>query len=126
MEVESIEKTRKERQRGTRNGERCEEIEDIWHCLSQCEVVKECFEELKQIIQVLLEKDITSKEMICYGYNHRNKKRLSTATWVATKVLFRIFMERNFNKKQIWIEIVKEIEWNLNRQYKMGQQLKVS
>ena len=35
-------------QRETRNGERCEEIEDIWHYLSQCEVVKECFEELKQ------------------------------------------------------------------------------
>ena len=39
-------------------------------------------------------------------------------TWVATKVLFRIYMERTFNKKQIWLEIVKEIEWNLSRQYK--------
>ena len=27
-------------------------------------------------------------------------------------------MERTLNKKQIWLEIVKEIEWNLSRQYK--------
>ena len=31
-----------------------------------------------------------------------------------------IYMEKNFNKRQIWIELVKEIEWNLNREYKMG------
>ena len=102
------------------NGERCEEIEDIYHCLSQCEIVEECFEELKQVIQVLLERDVTNKEILCYGYNHRNKKRLRLVTWAATKVLFRIYMEKKFNKRQIWIELVKEIEWNLNREYKMG------
>ena len=105
-------------QREIYNGDRCEEIEDIYHCLSECEAVEECFEELKQITQVLLEKDVTNKELICFGFNHRKKKRLSMVTWVATKVLFRIYMERTFNKKQIWLEIVKEIEWNLSRQYK--------
>ena len=107
-------------QREMGNSERCEEIEDIYHCLSQCEIVEECFEELKQVIQVLLERDVTNKEILCYGYNHRNKKRLRLVTWAATKVLFRIYMEKNFNKRQIWIELVKEIEWNLNREYKMG------
>ena len=106
-------------QREMGNGERCEEIEDIYHCLSQCEIVEECFEELKQVIQVLLERDVTNKEILCYGYNHRNKKRLRLVTWAATKVLFRIYMEKNFNKRQIWIELVKEMEWNLNREYKM-------
>ena len=67
----------------------------------------------------MLEKDVTNKEILCYGYNHRNKKRLRLVTWAATKVLFRIYMEKNFNKRQIWIELVKEIEWNLNREYKM-------
>ena len=56
--------------------------------------------------------------MICFGFNHRNKNILSMVTWVATKVLLRIYMERTFNKKQIWLEIVKEIEWNLSRQFK--------
>ena len=85
-------------QREIYNGDRCEEIEDIYHCLSECEAVEECFEELKQITQVLLEKDVTNKELICFGFNHRNKKRLSMVTWVATKVLFRIYIERTFNK----------------------------
>ena len=82
-------------QREMGNSERCEEIEDIYHCLSQCEIVEECFEELKQVIQVLLERDVTNKEILCYGYNHRNKKRLRLVTWAATKVLFRIYMEKN-------------------------------
>ena len=86
----------------------------------QCEVVEECFEELKQVVQGMIERDVTNKEILCYGYNHRNKKRLSIVIWAATKVLFRIYMERNFNKKQIWIELVKEMEWNLNREYKIG------
>ena len=37
-----------------------------------------------------------------------------------TTVLYEIYLERNFNKKQVWINLVKEIEWNLEMQIKVG------
>ena len=40
--------------------------------------------------------------------------------WTATKVLYSIYMERSFNKKQVWINLLKEIEWNINMQIKIG------
>ena len=99
----------------------------IYHCLSQCEVVVECFKELKQIIEVVLDRKVTDIEIICYGYNHRNKKKLSLATWIGTKALYSIYMERNLNKKelQMWIDLVKEIEWNLKMQYKIGSAMEL-
>ena len=45
---------------------------------------------------------------------------MSVATWLTTKVLYRIYLERNFNKKQVWIDLVKEIEWNLSMENKVG------
>ena len=107
-------------QRVRASGDKCNEIEDIYHCVSECEVVMDCFKELKDILQILLERDITDKEIINYGYNHRNKKLLRVALWLTTKALYRIYLERNLNKKQVWIDLVKEIEWNLEMQMKVG------
>ena len=36
-------------QRVKDNGEKCDKIEDIYHCLTECEVIAECFMELKLI-----------------------------------------------------------------------------
>ena len=76
--------------------------------------------ELKDILQVLLERDITDKEIINYGYNHRNKKMLQAVIWLTTKVLYKIYLEKQFNKKQVWIDLVKEIDWNLWMQMRVG------
>ena len=75
---------------------------------------------MKDILQVLLERDITDKEIINYGYNHRNKKMLQAVIWLSTKVLYKIYLERQLNKKQVWIDLVKEIEWNLQMQMRVG------
>ena len=75
---------------------------------------------MKDILQVLLERDITDKEIINYGYNHRNKKMLQAVIWLTTKVLYKIYLEKQFNKKQVWIDLVKEIDWNLQMQMRVG------
>ena len=75
---------------------------------------------MKGILQILLERDITDKEIINYGYNHRNKKMLQAVIWLTTKVLYKIYLEKQFNKKQVWIDLVKEIDWNLQMQMRVG------
>ena len=81
---------------------------------------KNSLNDLKEVLEEILEREITTKEVIYYAYNHRNKKRLKMALWVATKMLFNIYIEKNFNGGQIWKNILKEIEWNIKMQTKLG------
>ena len=64
--------------------------------------------------------NLCDKEIINYGYNHRNKKVLQAVIWLTTKVLYKIYLERQFNKQQVWIDLVKEIDWNLQMQMRVG------
>ena len=75
-------------QRLKRSGEKCEEIGDLYHCLSECEVVEVSVKKLKLIVEKVLEREVTIKELICYGYNHRDKRKLKVAIWTATKVFY--------------------------------------
>jgi hypothetical protein len=34
------------------------------------------------------------KEILCYGYNNRDKRKLKVAMWIATKVLYCIYIEK--------------------------------
>ena len=106
--------------RREKDGKECTEREDMKHCLSECEVVKNSFDDLKEVLEEILEREITTKEVIYYAYNHRNKKRLKMALWLATKMLYNIYIEKNFNGEQIWKNILKEIEWNIKMQTKLG------
>ena len=62
--------------------------------MSECEVVEETFKDLKLIIEEVIEKDVTIKEIICYRYNNRDKRKLKVAIWIATNVLYYIYMEK--------------------------------
>ena len=45
---------------------------------------------------------------------------LQAVIWLSTKVLYKIYLERQLNKKQVWIDLVKEIDWNLQMQMRVG------
>ena len=42
------------------------------------------------------------------------------ALWVATMVLYDIFIKRSMNKNQILLELVKKLDWNLAMQIHIG------
>ena len=50
-------------QRLKRSGEKCEEIEDMYHCLSECEVVEESVKELELILEEVIEREVMIKEI---------------------------------------------------------------
>ena len=87
---------------------------------TECESVRDIFDTCKQILRELLQKDISNEEFIYFSFNHRKKSRLMCALWFAVKVLYRIYNDKNRNKTQLLRDIVKEVEWNLNLNRKVG------
>ena len=55
-----------------------------------------------------------------FSFNHSEKKRLKCALWLATKWMYSIFHTKIFNKLQLLRDSVKEIDWNLNMERKIG------
>ena len=50
----------------------------------------------------------------------RNKNKLNCALWFAVKVMFKVFHNKSRNRAQILREIVKEIDWNIRMNRKLG------
>ena len=102
------------------NGTQCLQLDTLSHNLGECENVTNIFRGLQSILKESLDKDLKINEIILFSYNHRNKKRLKMALWVATMVLYDIFIKRSMNKNQILLELVKKLDWNLAMQIHIG------
>jgi len=68
----------------------------------------------------ILGQKVDFNQLIHFAVNHRNKKKLAVALWLAVKVMFKIFQEKNQNNGQILREMLKEIDWNINMNRKLG------
>ena len=101
-------------------GEICQEIETREHVFLKCVRVKESIESFKGIITEYLGRDIEYNNIIYLAFNHRNKQRLRSAIWIAVKVMYLIYNNRMMNKSQLLKELVKEIDWNLEQNRKIG------
>ncbi len=102
------------------NGTQCLQLDTLSHNLGECENVTNIFRGLQSILKESLDKGLKINEIIFFSYNHRNKKRLKMALWVATMVLYDIFIKRSMNKNQILLELVKKLDWNLAMQIHIG------
>ena len=102
------------------DGTQCLTLDTLKHFLAECEMVKNIFRGLQSILKESLDKEIKINEIICFSYNHRNKKRLKMALWVATMVLYGIFIKKSLNKEQILRELVKKVDWNVSMQIYIG------
>ena len=90
------------------------------HLFSTCESVLGIYEKLRLILNNFLQRPVSFNDIIHFSFNHRNKKRLICALWFSVKVMFRIFHDKSRNKAQILRDIVKEIDWNLRLNRKLG------
>ena len=98
----------------------CQEIEFREHLFISCERVKDLNSNCLRILGDFLAKEVPAREFINLAFNHRNKKRLRSAIWFAVKVMYLIYTKRMFSKIQVLQEIVKEIDWNLDLNRKIG------
>ena len=102
------------------NGQNCLEIEDLEHRFRKCENVQGIYNGMVEILEAFLGKELEFNHLIHFAMNHRNKKKLDVALWLAVKVMFKIFQKKNQNNGQILREMVKEIDWNINMNRKLG------
>ena len=85
-----------------------------------CESVGDVYENLSLILNVYLERAVEFKDIVHFSFNHRNKKKLNCALWFAVKVMFQVFQNKSRNRAQILRDVVKEIDWNIRMNRKLG------
>ena len=98
----------------------CQEIETLKHRFTSCEGVEVFFMKCKNIIEEYLERGVSTDEIIYLSFNHRDKKRLCCALWFAVKAMYKVYQMKYSSKSQILRELVKEIDWNLELNRKIG------
>ena len=104
------------------DGSLCEEIQDLDHAFKNCDSVVETYDMIIQVLNRLTERNISSDLLLHLAFNHRRKQTLKGALWFAVKAMYYIFIKKMFNREQILREIVKEIDWNLRLNRKVGSQ----
>ena len=82
--------------------------------------MKETFESCKSIIREYLDRVVEPKDILYLSFNHRNKHRLRGGVWFAVKLMYLVYQNRTRNKSQLLRDIVKEIDWNLDLNRKIG------
>ena len=58
--------------------------------------------------------------ILVLSFNHRDKRKLCGGLWFAVKSMYNIYMKKYLNKSQLLREIVKEVNWNLDLNRKIG------
>ena len=97
-----------------------EEIQNLEHTFRLCSMVGECHEEIIEVLNSFLDRDVKYIHLVHSSFNHRNKKRLICALWFGVKMMFCIFHGKCLNKYQLLKDRIKEINWNLNLNRKIG------
>ena len=107
------------------NNQVCLEVETLEHRLVKCNNISPVYNILERILETYLDRVVSSKEIINLAFNHRNKKRLVCALWLSVKILYILFLDKSNNKAQIFTELIKEIDWNLSLNRKIGSQFEM-
>ena len=102
------------------SGEDCEVIPDLFHALMDCEGINDTFKEVTVIVEGMLDRKIEGKDIIMLNFNHRNKKRLKLIIWFVVKSLYGMHIKKLFNKRQLFNEIWKELDWNVSLMKRIG------
>ena len=63
---------------------------------------------------------ISSDLLLHLAFNHRKKQTLKCGLWFAVKTMYCIFNKKMFNKAQFLKDMIKEIDWNLRLNRKVG------
>ena len=104
----------------------CQTEQTLVHCFQLCPVISDIHDAMIRLLSIFLDRAVTSKQLISFSFNHRNKKKLVCAIWFAVKMMFKMFQERSLNKSQLLMTVVKEINWNIKLCRRIGSQVEMS
>ena len=98
----------------------CQVIPDLKHKLLECPANTLIGNNLKGELSQLLGREVDNVKLLGLSFNHKDKRKLKVLVWFAIKVLYIMYCKLNDNKSQLLTLIVKEINWNLDMQIKIG------
>ena len=104
------------------DGSLCQEIQDINHAFKNCDAVVGTYDMMTQVLNRFTERNIGSDLLMHLAFNHRKKQTLKCALWFAVKAMYYIFNKKLFNKGQVLKEMIKEIDWNLRINRRVGSE----
>ena len=102
------------------NGNLCQEIQNLGHLFQSCPNVVESYEVIILVLNNYLKRQVNFNDLIHFSINHRNKPKLTCALWFSVKMMFKIFNNKSINKVQLLADLIKELDWNLNLNRKIG------
>ena len=102
------------------NDNTCQEVQDLKHAFKDCDQVVDGHNMIVQVLNRFTERNISYDLLVHLAFNHRRKPKLKCAIWFAVKCMYNLFIKKMFNKEQIIREMVKEIDWNLRLNRKVG------
>ena len=107
------------------DGSLCQENQTLEHAFKLCEKIVEVYDIIMHVLNRYLDRMVSFNELIHFSFNHRNKMKLKCALWFATKMMYKIFHRKCFNKAQLLKECIKEIDWNLSMTRKIRSGLEM-
>ena len=102
------------------SGNECQVIPDLRHVFFECESMKDLFYVMRSICEKILESRLENKNLMYLDVNQRKKSKLKIVLWFVVKFLYSAHMKRIFNKRQLLMEILKELEWNIIQMRRIG------
>ena len=98
----------------------CQEIQNLEHVFKLCKMVGDSYTVIIEILTKFLDRDVKYEDLVHFSFNHRNKKKLICALWFAVKMMFFIYHEKCNNIYQLLKDRIKELDWNLDLNRKIG------
>jgi hypothetical protein len=83
-------------------------------------MVLEIYGAILEILGAFLGRTISYSQLITFSFNHRSKKKLRSALWFGVKVMYSVYLRKCLNKGQLLRELIKELDWNLSLNRKIG------
>ena len=104
------------------DGSQCQEIQDLEHAFRSCSKVVQSYNMIASVLNRFTERNVDFNLLVHLAFNHRSKQKLKCALWFAVKMMFHVFNKKLFNKAQLLQESIKEIDWNLSQNRKLGSE----
>ena len=96
----------------------CDVLDTLEHCVMECDVVRDISLGIIRIIETLLGRTVTEKEVVCLSFNCRKLPTLKVALWLAVKTIHGLF--KNEERIDFWKKVLEEIEWRTKFPIKFG------
>ena len=90
----------------------CTELQDREHFFRSCESKGQIYRILEVVLEKFLDKQVEFREMVHLSFTHRQRKKLRVAIWFVVKWLFKMWVDKNCNKSQLLMDMIKEVDWN--------------